>query len=122
MLAKLPKGCTLTVCTCTLYDNFKDVNAPILGSRFRGGAGTLLVKPGSETGTLVTKPFSICPTPGTSLSNLFMPPVFHLHSDYKLDPKVTMEDVQGPDTLHDIKATVVCDSMLSLDNYWILVP
>ncbi|EUC56672.1 hypothetical protein RSOL_190810 [Rhizoctonia solani AG-3 Rhs1AP] len=35
-----------------------------------------------------------------------MPPVFHLHSDYKLDPKVTMEDVQGPDTLHDIKATV----------------
>ncbi|CAE6376713.1 unnamed protein product [Rhizoctonia solani] len=113
VLAKLPKECTLTMTLdltglqqCVHGARMYNVNIPFLGNRFRGGAGTSLVKPGPESGPSVTNPFSICPAPGTSLCNLFMPPVFHLHSNFKLDPKITMEYVQGPNTLHDIKATV----------------
>ncbi|KDN49158.1 hypothetical protein RSAG8_02511, partial [Rhizoctonia solani AG-8 WAC10335] len=109
-LAKLPKGCTLTVTLDSKYDSvhgtrMNNVNAPPKGPGWRGESGTSLAQPEPECGQSITIPLDM--SPNTSACNLFVPPAFYLHSDFSFDPNVTMERVQGPDPLHEVKATAV---------------
>ncbi|KDN49164.1 hypothetical protein RSAG8_02517, partial [Rhizoctonia solani AG-8 WAC10335] len=57
VLAKLPKGCTLTVTLdCVHGTRMNNVNAPSKGPGWRGEAGTSLAQPEPECGQSITIP------------------------------------------------------------------
>ncbi|CAE6412072.1 unnamed protein product [Rhizoctonia solani] len=102
MIAKLPKGCVLTVTlNCFHGGQMYDVHRRHTGPRWRG-IGLPIAEP--EVGRILTKPFGMYPN--SSPRNLFVPPVFYLHSEFRYDPNVVMERTQGPDPLDGVQATV----------------
>ncbi|KDN49163.1 hypothetical protein RSAG8_02516, partial [Rhizoctonia solani AG-8 WAC10335] len=89
VLAKLPKGCTLTVTLdCVHGTRMNNVNAPSKGPGWRGEAGTSLAQPEPECGQSITIPLDM--SRNTSACNMFVPPAFYLHSNFSFDPNVTM--------------------------------
>ncbi|CUA76363.1 hypothetical protein RSOLAG22IIIB_12247 [Rhizoctonia solani] len=103
MIAKLPKGCVLTMTlNCFHGAQMHNVNYTPKGPIYRGGVGWPIDKLEEDRPTM--NPFQIYPS--TSLRNLFIPPVFYLHSEFRYDPKVMMERIQGPGPLDGVQATV----------------
>ncbi|CAE6524773.1 unnamed protein product [Rhizoctonia solani] len=109
MITKVPEGCIVTMTLdCFHGGRMYNINQEAPVSKYRGGTGRSIVK--SEGAPSATSPQIY---PNTSPSNLFVPPVFHLHSEFSFDPKVTMERVQGPGPLKDAQATVFAWSRFS---------
>ncbi|KAL5640284.1 hypothetical protein ACGC1H_007528 [Rhizoctonia solani] len=103
MISKLPKGCVLTITLDCLHGaQMNDINRPRLVSQYRGEAGWSINEPEArESSTSSFKTYA-----NTSPRNLFVPPGFHLYSDFSFDPNVTMERVKGPEVLGGVEATV----------------
>ncbi|CAE6451946.1 unnamed protein product [Rhizoctonia solani] len=103
MVSKLPKGCVLTITLDCLYGaQMNDINRPYPVCLIRGGASW----PSNEQEAGESSMSHSNTYPNTSPRNLFVPPVFHLYSDFSFDPNVTMERVQGPEVLDGVEATV----------------
>ncbi|KAG8684504.1 hypothetical protein FRC11_012010 [Ceratobasidium sp. 423] len=104
MVAKLPKGCILTMTLdCSHGGRMHDITRKFWGSGYRGSTGSPIIEPGLEDNWYINRSNI---NPNTSPGNLFVPPAFYLHSKFSFDPKVTMERVQGPDPFEDVAATV----------------
>ncbi|KEP48256.1 ICE-like protease (caspase) p20 domain protein [Rhizoctonia solani 123E] len=112
MIAKLPKGCVLTVCAVCITSlfrkivltRFQDTHRVPTGLGYRGGVSGPAIE--SEEGQFITDPSKLCPN--DSPRNLFVPPVFYLHSEFRFNPKIMMERVRGPNPFSGVQATVVC--------------
>ncbi|KAJ1302721.1 hypothetical protein OPQ81_003036 [Rhizoctonia solani] len=99
MIAKLPKGCLLTMSLdCFHGGRIQDVNRLPTGPVCRGEVGQ---PEGNQYVENLLDTYS-----NTRPRNLFVPPAFYLHSESCFDPKVRMERVQGPGPLHNVKATI----------------
>ncbi|CAE6416721.1 unnamed protein product [Rhizoctonia solani] len=109
MITKVPEGYIVTMTLdCFHGGRMYNINQEVPVSKYRGGTGRSIVK--SEGAPSATSPQIY---PNTFPSNLFVPPVFHLHSEFSFDPKATMERVQGPGPLKDAQATVFAWSRFS---------
>ncbi|CAE7053153.1 unnamed protein product [Rhizoctonia solani] len=96
MIAKLPKGCVLTMTLSCFHG--RQMHRVILASE-----GPRYQEPFSPVKEQAS-PFEI--RSNTAPRNLFVPPAFRLYSNCEFDPKIFMERVQGPEPLDGIQATV----------------
>ncbi|KDN49064.1 hypothetical protein RSAG8_02417, partial [Rhizoctonia solani AG-8 WAC10335] len=109
MIAKLPKGTDVRWVISLFHEIvlicFQDVHRPRPpGLRCRGGGAVPLDISKPEEDQSTTNPFEMYPN--SSPRNLFVPPVFYLHSGFCFDPKVMMGRIQGPEPLDGVQATV----------------
>ncbi|CEL56098.1 hypothetical protein RSOLAG1IB_07551 [Rhizoctonia solani AG-1 IB] len=104
VLAKLPKGCTLTTTLdCFHGAQMHDINAerenyPKLVKRLIQALTDAQDVPSDFGMSAYSKP---------SLYNWFVPPAFYLHSDYVYEPKVKMERLDEYKPFKDVQATVI---------------
>ncbi|CAE6445263.1 unnamed protein product, partial [Rhizoctonia solani] len=82
--------------------DYQDINYEPEGPHYRGGADEPTIGLEDE------QPTNNSPDVYTNTSprNLFIPPAFHLYSNFSFNPKVTVERIQGPGPLDGVQATV----------------
>ncbi|ELU36925.1 hypothetical protein AG1IA_09045 [Rhizoctonia solani AG-1 IA] len=107
VLAKLLKGCTLTVSDGDVGGMIKYVDQkPSRRCRCHAGNPSYDISDAQVTPSNFAAPISS----ESSLRNLFVPPAFFLHSGYDYDPKIKMERIDEPELFKDVKAKIAFTS------------